>query len=74
MSFVEAAILRLSPLRRGNLQRRLMERVEACEASTPYGDKYEDGTDAVSEWAARSLRAYAVLGRFLALTAGLEVR
>lgn len=62
MSFVETAIRRLSPLRRGNLQRRLMERFEA------HGGCYEPGCKC------RSTRAYAILGRFSALTAGLEVR
>ncbi len=73
-SFVESAIARLSPLRRGNLERRLRERAETLESDAPYGETYEDGTDAVTPWWERYRRATANLGRFSAITASMEVR
>ena len=69
MSFVESAICRMSPFLRGNLQRRLTKRVDsgkqAVFASKPSSRKAN---------LALLRRAHAMLGRFSALTAGLEVR
>lgn len=72
MSFVEAAILRMSPLRRGNLQRRLMERSWKVDVHL---NRARDGLCAcgTARLRAASTRAYGVLGRFSALTAVLEV-
>lgn len=71
--FVSAAIRRMSPLRRGNLQRRLIEK--SWDAAVHVNGAI-DGLCAcdMSRLREVSTRADALLGRFSALTSGLEVR
>jgi hypothetical protein len=73
MSFVEAAIRRMSPLRRGNLKRRLMDR--SWDAAVHVnGAANSLCTCDIATLRKQMTRSDALLGRFSALTAGLEVR
>lgn len=69
MSFVEAAIRRMSPLSRGDLQRRLIERAIRTDHSARL---FEASFGLTLKRRVRN--AYAMLGRFSALTSGLEAR
>lgn len=71
MTFVEASIRRLSPQQRGKLKRRLVNSAKGWGWDARSGSpEHPDSVKA----AGNAKRFTAMLGRFSALTAGLEVR